>query len=115
MTVLVASVILLAATAGVAPVHVTVSDLAGTWVTISGDCRNGQHLLEADGKCRVWCFDSISDGEWSLRGGNEILIRLDPKTSDGEIITVTGFERYSDHTVLDVVYHDGRREKWMKE
>jgi hypothetical protein len=114
MAALVASAILLAATPAVAPVRVTLNDLAGMWVTISGDCNQGQHLLNADGKYRVWCFDSISDGEWSLRGGNKIVVRLDPKTNNEEIITVIRFERYSDHTILDVRYDDGRREKWTK-
>ncbi|MGE5028304.1 MAG: hypothetical protein ACM3JK_07505 [Betaproteobacteria bacterium] len=114
MAALVASAILLAATPAATPVHVTVNDLVGMWVTVLGDCREGQHLLSADGKCRVWCFDSISDGKWSLRGGNEILVKLDPKTSSGEIITVTRFERSVDHTILEVRYQDGRLEKWMK-
>ena len=114
MVVVVASAILLAAIPTPAPVRVTLNDLVGVWITVSGDCSEGQHLLSANGKCKVWCFDSISEGEWSLRGGNKIIVRLDPKTSDEEIITVLRFERYSDHTVLDVRYQDGRREKWTK-
>ena len=114
MVVVVASAILLAAIPTPAPVRVTLNDLVGMWITVSGDCSEGQHLLSANGKCKVWCFDSISEGEWSLRGGNKIIVRLDPKTSDEEIITVLRFERYSDHTVLDVRYQDGRREKWTK-
>ena len=114
MAVVVASANLLAAIPTPAPVRVTLNDLVGMWVTVNGDCSEGQHLLSANGKCKVWCFDSISEGEWSLRGGNKIVVRLDPKTSDEEIITVLRFERYSDHTVLNVRYPDGRREKWMK-
>jgi len=49
-----------------------------------------------------------------LPGANKIVFRQDPKTADAEIITVVGFERYSDHTVLDVRYQNGSREKWMK-
>jgi hypothetical protein len=114
MAVIVVSVILLAATPTPAPVRVTLNDLVGMWVTVSGDCSQGQHLLNANGKCKVWCFGSISEGEWSLRSGNKIILRLDPKTSDEEIITVVRLGRYSDHTVLDVRYQDGRREKWTK-
>jgi hypothetical protein len=114
MAVVVASVILLAAIPTPAPVRVTLNDLVGMWVTVSGDCSQGQHLLSANGKYKIWCFDSISEGEWSLRRGNKIIVRLDPKTSDEEIITVVRFERYADHTVLDVRYQDGRREKWTK-
>jgi hypothetical protein len=84
------------------------------WVTVSGDCNQGQHFLSADGKYKVWCFDSISEGEWSLRGGNKIIVRFDPKTNAEEIIRVVRVERYQDHTVLDVRYQDGRREKWTK-
>lgn len=112
--VVVASAILLAAIPTPAPVRVTLNDLVGMWVTVDGDCSQGQHLFSANGKYKVWCFDSISDGQWSLHGGNKILVRLDPKTNDEEIITVLRFERYSDHTVLDVRYQDGRREKWTK-
>jgi len=114
IAVLVASATLLAAIPTPVPVRVTLKDVAGMWVTVSGDCSQGQHLLSADGKCKVWCFDSISEGEWSLREGNKIIVRFDPKTSGEEIITVLRFERYSDHTVLDVRYQDGRREKWTK-
>jgi hypothetical protein len=112
--VVVASAILLAAIPTPAPVRVTLNDLVGMWVTVDGDCSQGQHLFSANGKYKVWCFDSISEGKWSLHGGNKILVRLDPKTNDEEIITVLRFERYSDHTVLDVRYQDGRREKWTK-
>ena len=108
------SAILLAATPTPAPVRVAVNDLVGMWVTVSGDCRQGQHLLDANGKYKVWCFDSISEGEWSLRGGNKIIVKHDPKASDEEIITVVSVERYSDHTVLEVRYQNGTREKWMK-
>jgi hypothetical protein len=114
MVVVVASAILLAAIPTPAPVRVTLNDLVGMWVTVSGDCSEGQHLLSANGKYKVWCFDSISEGDWSLRGGNKIIVRLDPKKNDEEIITVLRFERYSDHTVLDVRYQDGHREKWTK-
>ena len=114
MAVVVASIILLAAIPTPAPVRVTPNDLVGKWVTTSGDCRQGQHLFNANGKYKVWCFDSISEGEWSLRDGNKIMVRLDPKTSDEEIITVVRVERYSDHTVLDVRYQNGTREQWMK-
>ena len=48
------------------------------------------------------------------RGGNKIILRHDPKTVDGEIIAVAGFERYFDHTFLYVRYQDGRREEGMK-
>lgn len=112
--VLVASVILFAATPAPAPVRVTMKDLVGMWVTIDGACSRGQHLLSENGKYKKWCFDSISEGEWFLSGCNKIVLKRDPKTADAEIITVVGFERYSDHTVLDVRYHDGSREKWMK-
>jgi hypothetical protein len=114
IAVLVASATLLAAIPTPAPVRVTLKDVVGMWDTVSGDCSQGQHLFNADGKCKVWCFDSISEGEWSLRGGNKIIVRLDPKRSGEEIITIVRFERYSDHTVLDVRYQDGRREKWTK-
>ena len=110
----VASVILFAATPTPAPVHVTLNDLVGMWVTVAGDCRGGQHLLSENGKYKKWCFDSISEGEWFLSGGNKIVLKHDPKSADAEIITVVGFERYSDHTVLDVRYQNGNREKWMK-
>ena len=111
---LVASVILFAAIPAPAPVRVTQNDLIGMWITVAGDCSRGQHLLEANGKYKVWCFDSISEGGWSLRGGNKIIVKHDPKTSDEEIITVVRIERYSDHTVVDGRYQNGTREKWMK-
>ena len=110
----VASVILFAAIPTPAPVRVTQNDLVGMWVTVAGDCSRGQHLLSENGKYRKWCFDSISEGEWFLSGANKIVLRQDPKTADVDILTVAGFERYSDHTVLDVRYQDGRREKWSK-
>jgi hypothetical protein len=111
---LVASAILFAAISTPAPVRVTVNDLVGMWVTVHGDCSRGQHLLSENGKYKVWCFDSISEGEWFLHGGNKIIVRHDPKASDAEIITVVGFERYFDRTFVNVRYQDGRREKWMK-
>ena len=111
---LVASVILFAAIPTPAPVRVTLNDLVGMWITVGGDCSRGQHLLSENGKYKKWCFDSISEGDWLLSGGNRIVLRHDPKTADAEIITVVGFERYSDHTVLDVHYQNGSREKWMK-
>lgn len=111
---LVASVILFAAISTPAPVRVTQNDLVGMWITVAGDCSRGQHLLSENGKYKKWCFDSISEGEWFLSGHNKIVLRQDPKTADAEIITVVGFERYSDHTVLDVRYQNGSREKWMK-
>ena len=114
MAIVVASAILLAAIPTPAPIRVTLNDLVGMWVTVSGDCSRGQHLLSANGKYKVWCFDSISEGEWSLSGGNKIIVKYDPKTSGGEIITVVRVERYSDHTVLEVRYQNGTREKWMK-
>jgi hypothetical protein len=111
---LVASAILFAAIPTPAPVRVTQNDLVGMWITVGGDCSRGQHLLSENGKYKKWCFDSISEGEWFLTGANKIVFRQDPKTADAEIITVVGFERYSDHTVLDVRYQNGSREKWMK-
>jgi hypothetical protein len=114
LAVVVASAILLAAIPTPAPIRVTLNDLVGMWVTVGGDCSRGQHLLSANGKYKVWCFDSISEGEWSLRDGNKIMVRVDPKTSDEEIITVLRVERYSDHTVLDVRYQNDTREQWMK-
>jgi hypothetical protein len=111
---LVASAILFAAIPTPAPVHVTLNDLVGMWVTVRGDCSRGQHLLGENGKYKVWCFDSISEGEWFLHGGNKIIVRHDPKTANAEIITVVGFERYFDRTYLYVRYQDGSREKWMK-
>jgi hypothetical protein len=114
MAVVVVSAILLAATPMSTPVHVTVKDLIGMWVTVQGDCNKGQHLLGTNGEYRVWCFDSISDGQWSLRGGNKIVVKHDPKKPDEEIIIVLRFGRYADHSFLYVRYQDGRREKWMK-
>jgi len=114
MAAVVASATLLGATATPAPVRVTLNDLVGKWATVSGDCSEGQHLFTANGKYKVWCFNSISDGEWSLRDGNKIVIALDPKTSAAEIITIVRVERYSDHMVLDIRYQNGSREKWMK-
>ena len=111
---LVASAILFAAVTTPAPVRITQNDLVGMWVTVRGDCSRGQHLLAENGKYKMWCFDSISDGEWFLRGGNKTILRHDPKTADGEIIAVVGLERYFDHTFLYVRYQDGRREEWMK-
>ena len=114
MVVALASAILLAATPTPAPVRVTQNDLVGMWVTVSGDCREGQHFLGANGKYKAWCFNSISEGDWFLSGGNKIVLRHHPKTADVEIITIVGFQRYSDHTVLDVRYQNGNREKWKK-
>lgn len=114
MIVVVSSTILLAATPTPALVRVTLGDLFGKWFTVSGDCTAGQHLFSANGKCKVWCFDSITEGEWSLRDGNKVIVRLDPKTNDEEIIIILRVERYSDHTELQVRYQDGRREKWTK-
>ena len=114
MLIVVASAILLAAIPTSPPVRVTLNDVVGMWVTVSGNCNHGQHLLSENGKYKVWCFDSMSEGEWSLRDGNKIIVRLDPKTSDEEIITIMRLERYSDHTVLDVRYQNGTREKWVK-
>jgi hypothetical protein len=111
---LIASAILLAATPTAAPVRVTLSDLVGMWITVRGDCREGQHLLSADGKYRMWCFNSISEGKWLLRGADKIVVRPDPKKPDEEIITLLSVERYADRTFLYVRYQDGSREKWMK-
>ena len=111
---LVALVILFAATPTPVPVRVTPNDLLGMWVTVSGDCDRGQHLLNENGKYKMWCFDSVSEGEWFLRGGNKIILKHDPKTATEEIITVLRLERYFDHTFLYVRNHDGSREKWMK-
>ena len=108
------SFILLAAIPTPPSVRVTLSDIAGMWVTVSGDCNKGQHLLSANGKYKVWCFDSISEGEWSLRDGNKIVVKLGGRGADEEIITVVRVERYSDHMVLDVRYENGTREKWTK-
>ena len=112
---LVASVILFAAIPAPAAVRVTRNDLVGMWITVSGDCSRGQHFLYENGKYKQLCFDSISEGEWFLSGGNKIVLRHDPKTADAEVITVVGFERYSDHTILNVRYQNGSREKWMKQ
>jgi len=114
VAVILASVGLLAATPMPAPARVAANDLIGKWVTVSGDCSEGQHLFSANGKYKVWCFDSASEGEWSLRDGNKVSLRLDPKTNDEEIITILRIDRYSDHTDLEVRYQDGRREKWTK-
>ena len=111
---LVASVVLFAATTTPVAVRVTQNDLVGMWVTISGDCNRGQHFLGENGKYKKWCFDSVSEGEWFLSGGNKIVLRTDSKTTDTEIITIARIERYSDHTVIDVRHQDGSREKWMK-
>ncbi|HEX5489806.1 MAG TPA: hypothetical protein VFX07_00965 [Candidatus Udaeobacter sp.] len=114
MAIVGASLILLAAMPTPAPVRVALNELVGKWATTSGDCSQGQHLLGENGKYKVWCFDSVSDGEWSLREGNKIVVKLDTKTTDEEIITIVRIERYSDHTVLDVRYQNGSREKWTK-
>ena len=111
---LVASVILFAATPTPAPVRVTLNDLVGMWVTVRGDCNRGQHLLNKNGKYKMWCFDSISEGEWFLSGGNKMILKHDLKTADVQVITIVGFERSSDHSFLNVRYQDGSREKWMK-
>jgi len=111
---LVAAVILFAAIPTPAPVRVTLNDLVGMWVTVRGDCSRGQHLLSENGNYKKWCFDSISEGNWFLSGSNKIILRYDPKTTDAEIITIVGFEQYSDHTILDVRYQNGNREKWKK-
>jgi hypothetical protein len=97
-----------------APVRVAPGDLVGMWATVSGDCDQGEHFFSANGKCKVLCFDSYSEGEWSLHDGNKIVIRYNLKTNDREIITVVRIERYSDHIDLEVRYEDGRREKWTK-
>ena len=107
---LIALAILFAATPTPAPVRVTLNDLVGMWVTVRGDCSRGQHLLAENGKYKMWCFDSISEGAWFLRGGNKIILRHDPKTADGEIIAVACFERYFDQTFLYVRYQEGRRD-----
>jgi len=111
----VASVILFAATPTPAPVRVTLNDLVGMWVTVGGNCSRGQHLLSENGKYKKWCFDSISEGEWFLSGGNKIVLRHDPIAADAEVITLVGFQRYSDHTVVNVRYQNGARERWMKQ
>lgn len=114
LAIVLASVVLLGAKPTPAPVRVTLNELVGKWATTSGDCSQGQHLLGENGKYKVWCFDSVSDGEWSLRDGNKIVVKLAPKTAGEEIITILHIERYADHTVLDVRYQDGTREKWTK-
>jgi len=114
MIAVVASIILLAATPTPSPARVTLEDLVGMWITVRGDCRAGQHLLSANGDYRMWCFDSITEGQWFLRGQDKIVVRHDPKKSDEEIITVLRFEPYFDHTFLNVRHQDGSREKWMK-
>ena len=63
----------------------------------------------------MWRFDSISEGAGFLRGGTKINLGHDPKTADGEIIAVAGFERYFDQTFLYVRYQEGRREEGMKQ
>jgi hypothetical protein len=110
----IASAVLLGATPTPIPARVTVNDLLGKWETVSGDCSQGQHLFRGDGKYRVWCFNSVSDGEWSLHEGNKIVLTVDPKTNSAEIITVVRVERYSDHTVINVRHQNGTREKWMR-
>jgi hypothetical protein len=114
MLVVLTSAILLTAIPTAAPIHITRDDLLGMWVTVSGDCAQGQHFFSADGTCKVWCFDSVSEGKWSLRNGNKIAVKLDPKTRSEEIITVIRIARYSDHTQLELRYPDGTREKWLK-
>jgi hypothetical protein len=110
----VVSAILLGATPTAAPVHVMLNEVVGMWDTVAGNCNHGQHLFTADGKYKVWCFDSFSEGEWSLRDGNKIIVTLDPKTNAAEIITVLRVDRYSDHVILNIRYQNGTREKWMK-
>jgi hypothetical protein len=111
---LVASVILFAALSTTAPVRVTQNDLVGMSVTVGGDCSRGQHLLGENEKCKRCCFDSISEGKWFLSGVNKSCLETIRKTADAEVITVVGFERYSDYTSLNVRYQNGSREKWMK-
>ena len=112
---LVASVILFTALPTPAPVRVTQNDLVGMSITVGGDCSGGQHVFGENGKYKKWCFDSISESDWFLSGANKIILRHDPKTADAEVITVVGFERYSDHTIPNVRYQSGSREKWMKQ
>src|SRR5262249_52248732 len=114
MAALVASAILFAATPTPAPVHVTLGDVFGMWITIRGNCSQGQHLFDGNGEYRMWCFDSISEGKWSVRGGNKIVITHNQQEPAEEIITVLGFERHSGHAFLYVRYQDGYTEKWMK-
>jgi hypothetical protein len=94
MVATVASIILLAPTPTPSPARVTPNDLVGMWITVHGDCREGQHLLSGNGDYRVWCFDGISEGKWFLRGRDKIVVTHDPKKSDEEIITVLRFEPY---------------------
>ena len=114
MVAIVASIILLAATPTPSLARVTLNDLVGMWITVRGDCRDGQHLLSGNGDYRQWCFDSVSEGKWFLRGQDKIVVRHDPKKSEEEVITVLRLEPYFDHTFLYVRYQDGSREKWMK-
>ena len=114
MIAIIASVILLATTPNPSPAQVTVNDLAGIWITVSGDCSpSGQHLLSRGGYYMMWC-SGISKGTWFLRDGYKIVVRHDPKKSDEEVITVLGLEPHADRTFLHVRYQDGHREKWMK-
>jgi hypothetical protein len=77
----IASPMLLAGTPTAAPVRISPNDLVGTWDTVEGDCNHGQHLFSIDGKYKVWCFNSVAEGEWSLRNGNKVIVTLDPKTT----------------------------------
>jgi len=114
MVAIIAFLILLATTPNPSPTQVTVNDLAGIWITVSGDCSpSGQHLLSGNGDYMTWCF-GISKGTWLLRDGNKIVVTHDPKKSDEEIITVLSFKPHSDRAFLDVRYQDGHQEKWMK-
>jgi hypothetical protein len=114
MAALLASVILFTVTPTPASVRVTLNDLVGMWITVRGNCSEGQHRLSANGDYTMWCFDSISEGKWVLRGGNKIVVRHDPKKAEEEIITVLGFEPHSDRTFVTVGYPGGSCEKWMK-
>ena len=114
MLVLLASATLLAALPTAVPIHISREDLVGMWVTVSGDCSHGRHFFSAEGKYKVWCFDGFSEGKWSLRKGNEIVVTLDPKRSGEDIITIIRFDRYSDHAALEVRYLDETRERWLK-
>jgi hypothetical protein len=100
---LVALAILFAATPTPPPVRVTLSDVFGMWITIRGNCSQGQHFFDGNGDYRM-CFDSISEGKWSLRGGNKIVVKRDPQKQAEEIITVLGSERHSGHAFLYVRY-----------
>ena len=97
MVAIVTSIILLATTPTPLPARVTLNDLVGMWITVRGDCRDGQHLLSANGDYRMWCFDSISEGKWFLRGQDKIVVRYDPKKSDEQGTRATwnanGFSR----------------------